>query len=381
MNDIKEKMLKWRHDLHFMPELSMCERETASYIARELRAMGLEVTEGIGGTGVIGTLKCGNGTRSIGLRADMDALPLEEQTDCSYKSANPGVMHGCGHDGHMAMLLGAAMRLSDSRDFDGTVHFIFQPDEETGHGALKMMADGLLEKFPMDEIYGGHNMPSIPQGKIAMRNGGIMASEDNFTITIRGEGGHAARPHNAKDALVIASEVILGIQTIVSRSIDPASSSVISCTEIDTDGAHNILASTAVIKGDTRSLDPVSQSIVEKRMREICEGICHMNGAECDFDFTYEFIPTVNDPECVKYAAEAAAKIVGKENVDTSVTAPLTSEDFGRFLKEIPGCFVFFGSGVSEEDPDLHNAKFDFNDNILETGAEYFAQIARDRLK
>ena len=381
MDVLKDKMIRWRHHLHAHPELSQNEHETASYIAKELRLMGIEVTEGIGGTGVVGTLKCGDGPRTIGLRADMDALPVTEQTGCPYESVTPGTMHACGHDGHMAMLLGAAEMLSKARDFNGTVRFIFQPDEETGHGALNMMADGLLERFPMDEIYGAHNMPSVPEGKIAMRNGGIMASEDNFTITVKGVGGHAARPHNAKDALVIASEIILGIQTIVSRSIDPSSSSVISCTEIETDGAHNILAGTAVIKGDTRSLDPVSQKTVEDRMRDICEGICRMNGAECDFQFTHEFIPTVNDPVCVKHAAAAASRVVGRENVDTDVTAPLTSEDFGRFLGEIPGCFIFFGSGKGPDDPDLHNAKYDFNDDILEVGAGFFAQIVRDRLK
>lgn len=381
MDVLIDKMRRWRHQLHSNPELSSKEFETAAYIAKELRAMGLEVAEGIGGTGVVATLKCGDGPRAIGLRAEMDALPLNEQTECAYRSGIPGTMHACGHDGHMAMLLGAAEMLSVARDFNGTVRFIFQPDEETGHGALNMMADGLLERFPMDEIYGAHNMPSVPEGKIAMRNGGIMASEDNFTITVKGVGGHAARPHNAKDALVIASEIILGIQTIVSRSIDPSCSSVISCTEIETDGAHNVLAGTAVIKGDTRSLDPVSQKIVEERLRDICEGISRMSGAECDFQFTHEFIPTVNDPVCVKYAAAAASKVVGSENVDTDVTAPLTSEDFGRFLKEIPGCFVFFGSGKGPDDPDLHNAKYDFNDDILEIGAGFFAQIVRDRLR
>ena len=381
MSELRKQMEEWRHSLHRNPELSQKEFETAAYIANELRKFGIETEEKIGGTGVVGTLKCGKGTGVIGLRADMDAIPVKEKSGSPYCSMNAGIMHACGHDGHMAMLLGAAKILSESQDFNGTVRFIFQPDEETGHGALKMMTDGLLTRFPMDEIYGMHNMPSVPQGKIAMRNGGIMASEDNFTITVRARGGHAARPHNAKDALIIASEIILAIQTIVSRNIDPSSSSVISCTEIETDGAHNILAGTAVIKGDTRSLDSLSQSIVEERMREICEGICRMNGAECDFEFTHEFIPTVNNPEYVKYAAEAAEKVVGKENVNTDVTAPLTSEDFGMFLKEIPGCFVFLGSGKGENDPDLHNAEYDFNDDILETGAEFFAQLVRDRLK
>lgn len=370
----------WRHDLHRIPELSMKEKETAAYIAKELRAMGLDVTEDVGDTGVVANLSCGNGKRIIGLRADMDSIPIPEQNDLEYKSVHPGFTHACGHDGHMAMLLGAAKILSESRDFNGTVRFIFQPGEETGKGALAMIADGLLERFPMDEIYGAHNMPQVPEGVIAMKPGGIMASEDNFEIIIRGAGGHAAQPHRAKDALVIAAEVILAIQTIISRSIDPALSSVISLTEIYSDGAHNVIPGTVTIKGDTRSLDPVSQKTVETRMRELAEGICHMNGAECDFNFSYEFIPTVNDPVCTGYAAEAAAKVVGADKVNSSVIAPLTSEDFGRFLKEIPGCFAFIGTGRTDNDPALHNGKYDFDDNILEIGAKYFAQIARDRL-
>ena len=381
MSELLDKMIGWRHELHRNPELSLHEYDTAAFIARELRSMGIEVTEGVGGTSLVGTLKVGDGPRSIGLRAELDAIPLDEQNDLPYRSVNPGAMHACGHDGHMAMLLGAAKMLSESRDFNGTVHFIFQHDEETLHGALDMLDAGLLERFPMDEIYGAHNMPFVPEGKIAMKVGGIMASEDNFTITIRGEGGHAAQPHKAKDAIVIAAEIILAIQTIVSRNIDPARSSVISLTEISSDGVHNVIPGTVTIKGDTRSLDPVSQKTVENRLREICEGICKMNGAQCDFEFTYEDIPTVNDPVCMSYAAEAAAKVVGKENVDTAVVAPLTSEDFARFLTVMPGCFVFIGSGRTDNDPALHSAKYDFNDNILETGAGFFAQLVRDRLK
>ena len=381
MSTLRNSLELWRHYLHQWPELSRQEYHTASYIADELRFMGIEVTEGIGGTGLVGTLKVGDGTRSIGLRADMDAIPVNELNGCPYKSQNPGAMHACGHDGHMAMLLGAAKLLSQSRDFNGTVHFIFQHDEETLHGALDMLDAGLLERFPMDEIYGAHNMPFVPEGTIAMKAGGIMASEDNFTITVKGVGGHAAQPHKGKDALVIAAEIIMAIQTIVSRSIDPACSSVISLTEIHSDGVHNVIPGTVVIKGDTRSLDSVSQKTVETRLREICEGICKMNGAECDFEYTYEDIPTVNDPVCVKYAAEAAAKVVGKDKVDTNVVAPLTSEDFARYLSHVPGCFVFIGTGRTDNDPPLHSANYDFNDNVLEIGAEYFAQLVRDRLK
>ncbi len=381
MNLLSDKMREWRHHLHRNPELSSREFETAAFIAEELRAMGIEVEEGIGGTGVVGTLKCGDGSRVIGLRAEMDAIPVTEQTDCEYRSLKDGVMHACGHDGHMAALLGAAAILSENRDFNGTVRFIFQPDEETGHGAMNMLNDGFLERFPVDEIYGFHNMPLLPEGLIATRNGGIMASEDNFTITIKGEGAHAAQPHKAKDPLVTASEIILGIQSIVSRNIDPTASSVISLTEIFSDGAHNVIPSTVTIKGDTRSTDPVSQKKVEKRMREICQSICAMNESECDFEFTYEFIPTVNDPAYVRHFVAAAEKVVGPENVDANTPAPLTSEDFGRFLKEIPGCFFFIGTGKSPDEPSLHNPKYKFNDNILETAADIFVQLVRDRLK
>ncbi len=381
MKVLSDKMREWRHHLHRNPELSSREFETAAFIAKELRDMGIEVEEGIGGTGVVGTLKCGDGSRVIGLRAEMDAIPVTEQTDCEYRSLKDGVMHACGHDGHMAALLGAAAILSENRDFNGTVRFIFQPDEETGHGAMNMLNDGFLERFPVDEIYGFHNMPLLPEGLIATRNGGIMASEDNFTITIKGEGAHAAQPHKAKDPLVTASEIILGIQSIVSRNIDPTASSVISLTEIFSDGAHNVIPSTVTIKGDTRSTDPVSQKKVEKRMREICQSICAMNESECDFEFTYEFIPTVNDPAYVRHLVAAAEKVVGPDNVDANTPAPLTSEDFGRFLKEIPGCFFFIGTGKSPDEPSLHNPKYKFNDNILETAADIFVQLVRDRLK
>lgn len=381
MSTLRSRMEEWRHYLHRNPELSQAEFNTASYIADALRSMGILVTGGVGGTGVVGTLKCGDGPRILGLRAEMDAIPVTEQADCEYPSLNDGVMHACGHDGHMAALLGAASKLAESRDFNGTVRFIFQPDEETGHGATKMLNDGLLERFPVDEIYGFHNMPLLPEGLVATRNGGIMASEDNFTITIKGEGGHAAQPHRAKDPLVTASEIILGIQSIISRNIDPAASSVVSLTEIFSDGAHNVIPSTVTIKGDTRSTDPDSQKKVEKRMREICQSICQMNESECDFEFTYEFIPTVNDPEYVRYLIAAAEKVVGAENIDPNTPAPLTSEDFGRFLKEIPGCFFFIGTGKGPDEPSLHNPKYVFNDNILETAADIFVQLVRDRLK
>jgi hippurate hydrolase len=279
----------------------------------------------------------------------------------------------------MAMILGAAKLLTERRDFNGTVRFIFQPAEEHGRGAKAMMQDGLFERFPVDAIYGAHNMPGLPAGNIATRAGGIMASEDNFVIHVKGQGTHAARPHMGVDPIVIGAEIVLALQTIVSRNLDPSLPSVISCTEFITDGIRNAIPTNVVIKGDTRSYTPAVQSLLETRMREISEGICRMHGATCTFEYTHEFAPTVNWAPCVPVALEAARNIVGEDRVNGAIDPMMISEDFGAFLQVVPGAFVFIGNGESGTagGVPLHNNRYDFNDDVLTVGARYFAELAR----
>lgn len=386
MNDeaaLEAGWVRWRHDFHRFPETGFKEGRTAAQVAQVLQALGLEVHRGVGGTGVVASLTVGSGEGVIGLRADMDALAMTETAENrAYASANPGCMHACGHDGHMSMLLGAAQLLTRRRDFDGTVRFIFQPAEEHGRGAAAMLADGLLERFPVDEIYGAHNIPGMPAGHFATRVGGLMASEDNFVIRITGRGGHAARPHMAVDPLVIGAEIVLALQTIVARSVDPRHSAVVSCTEFITDGIRNAIPTEVVIKGDTRSYAPEVQALLEQRMRAMCEGICHAHGARCVVEYTHEFAPTVNWPQCVPVAVRAAQAVAGADRVEADTPPMMISEDFGRFLQAIPGAFVFIGNGDGDSPGavPLHNARYDFNDQIVPVGARYFAELARTRL-
>jgi hippurate hydrolase len=373
-----DELKAWRRDLHAHPEFGFEEKRTSAFVAQKLREFGLdEVVEGVGGTGVVGTLKRGSGNRSIALRADMDALRIPEQGDLPYKSANPGVMHACGHDGHTTMLLGAAKQLAEDGGFDGTIRFVFQPAEEWGRGALSMLDDGLMERFPFDEIYGVHNIPGLPVGVFESRPGAIMSAEDNFEITLTGIGGHAARPHASSEVLVAACALVMNLQTIVSRRLSPADTSVVSVTELITDGTRNALPGSARIMGDARSFRPEVSAEIEKQMRVIAAGIALAYNVRVDVKYTREFVPLLNDPELVEEAFEAARTILPEENVRVAREPMTGSEDFAHFLKHAPGVFVFLGNGDSAP---LHNPRYDFSDDGLMHGVNFHAAIARRRL-
>lgn len=372
-------MRTWRRHLHTHPEFGFEEKLTADFVATKLREFGLDaVVEGVGGTGVVGTLKRGSGNRSIALRADMDALRIPEQGDVPYISRNPGLMHACGHDGHTAMLLGAARMLAEEGGFDGTVRFVFQPAEEWGRGALAMIEDGIMQRFPFDEIYGMHNMPGLPVGHFETLPGAIMSAEDNFEIVLRGVGGHAARPHGGNEVLVAACALVMNLQTIVSRRLNPTDISVVSVTELLTDGTRNALPGLARILGDARSFRPEVSAAIERQMRVIAEGTALSYNVSAEVSYTREFVPLLNDPALTDEAFAAAAEVFEPENIALRREPMTGSEDFARFLDFVPGCFVFLGNGT--QSAQLHNPTYDFNDDGLLYGASFHASIARRRL-
>ena len=377
----EKQMLAWRRDLHAHPETGFNETRTADKIATLLQEFGLQVERGVGGTGVIGTLRRGQGNRAIGLRADIDALPIQEANALDYRSTRDGVFHGCGHDGHTAMLLGAAQQLAADESFDGCVHFVFQPSEEDGRGALAMIDDGLFERFPMQAIYGLHNMPGTPTGHFAVREGAIMTSEDIFEITINGNGGHASMPERVIDPVIITAEVIQGLQTIVSRSIGPKDWGVVSVTEILTDGARNVIPSTVTIKGDCRALSADTQTLIEKRMRQIVEGICAAHGATASVDYRQDFIVTSNSAAETRQVIEAATALAGSDAVNDNCDTCGGSEDFARMLQHAPGCFAFIGNGTDgHHGTSLHNPGYDFNDALLPIGRDYWITLVNRQL-
>lgn len=373
---LHEQMAAWRRDLHAHPEFGFEEKRTAAFVADTLRGFGLEVAEGIGGTGVVGTLKKGTSNRAIALRADMDALRITEAGSAKWKSRTPGTMHACGHDGHTAMLLGAAKTLADEGGFDGTIRFIFQPAEEWGRGALAMLQDGLMSRFPFEEIYGLHNMPGLAVGHVETRTGAIMAAEDNFEIILKGQGGHAARPQWGREVMVPACALVLELQTIVSRRLGPADVAVVSVTELLTDGTRNALPGVAHIKGDARSFQPEVSAKIEEEMRRIAAGNAMQYAITSEVIYTREFIPLLNDAELTREAL-AACKPASIRVSDSC--EPMTgSEDFAQFLRHVRGCFLFIGNG--EESAPLHNPTYDFNDDALLHGTGVHVAIARRRL-
>jgi len=376
-------MRSWRHSIHRNPELAFDTWSTAELVADRLTSFGVdEVHTNIGGPGVVGVIRRGSSARAIGLRADMDALPIQEASDRAHRSEIDGVFHGCGHDGHTAMLLGAAGLLMTSESFDGTVYLVFQPNEENGRGAQAMIDAGLFERFPMAAIFGLHNRPGVAVGRFATRRGSMMSSEDLFEIRVEGRGGHASAPERHVDPVVVAAEIVLALQTIVSRSIAATETAVVSVTEVMTDGARNIVPSTVTIKGDCRAFSTAVQATIERRMRELVAGICAAHGAAATVAYDHEFVPVVNTTDEWRLACAAAADVVGSTNVDDDCTLFPASEDFARFLQRVPGCFMQIGNGVDGEcGSSLHNPLYDFNDDALQIGADYWVRLVERALE
>jgi hippurate hydrolase len=375
-------MQDWRHDIHRHPELAFEENRTARIVAELLAAWDIEVYRDIGKTGVVGVLKKGTGRRAIGLRADMDALRIQEQNDLPHRSRHDGKMHACGHDGHTAMLLGAARHLSVQGEFDGTVVFIFQPAEEHGDGARAMIADGLFDRFPVDDVYAIHNFPSLETGHFKVRAASVMAAEDNFEITIDGIGCHAAMPHLGRDPIVVGSEIVMAMQSLIARTLNPLDHAVISFTEFVTNGTVNVVPGQVILKGDTRSLTPAVQDHIESTMERIVAGVCAAHGADYRFDYRRNFVPTINTANEANIAAQVAASIVGEEKVIGDSRPVMTSEDFGYMLQTRPGAYVLLGNGVEGVSGcSLHNPSYDFNDEILCTGADFWIELVQSQLR
>ncbi len=369
-----DRMTEWRRRIHAHPETAFEEVETSRFVAEKLREFGLEVRTGLAVTGIVATLRNGEGP-SIGLRADMDALDIHEENDFAHRSRVRGKMHACGHDGHTAILLGAADYLASTRKFQGTIQFIFQPAEENEGGGRVMVEEGLFEEFPMDAVFALHNWPGMPAGKIGLRPGPMMAAFDLFEIKVRGQGCHAAMPHMGTDSIVAASEIVMSLQRIVSRS-NPLESSVVSVTQFHAGETWNIIPGEAILRGTVRAFREERQEEIRARIHDIAEGIC--KATDCEFDLRYEkrYPPTINTPRETEFAAQTASEIVGEENVIRDLDPSMGSEDFSFLLQKKPGCYVRLGNGPAEGGCILHSPHFDFNDEILPIGAAYFVRLA-----
>src|SRR5438477_2096755 len=378
--DMQAEVVAWRRDIHAHPEILFDVHRTAGSVAEKLKAFGCdEVVTGIGKTGVVGVIRGkGPGTgKVIGLRADMDALPMDEQTNLPYRSTNPGKMHACGHDGHTAMLLGAAKYLAEIRNFSGTAVIIFQPAEEGGGGGREMVKDGLMERFGIEEVYGMHNYPGLPVGEFALRPGPLMAAADRVTIEIEGKGGHAARPHFSIDTVLVGAQIINQIQSIVARNVDPLQAAVISICMFQAGSTDNVIPQTAHLRGTARSLTPAVQDLLERRLHEVVEGTARLYGASAKLTYQRDYPVTRNHEREAAFAASVAAQVVGGERVDTDVAPVMGAEDFSFMLNARPGAFIFVGNG---ESAGLHHPAYDFNDEVIPVGTSYWVKLVETAL-
>ena len=377
--DLHNEIKEWRRDFHAHPELRYDVHRTAGAVAEKLKSFGCdEVVPGIGRTGVVGIIRGRKaGTKVVGLRADMDALPLEEETGLPYKSTVPGKMHACGHDGHTAMLLGAAKYLAETRNFAGTAVVIFQPAEEGGAGALAMVKDGLISRFGIQEVYGMHNYPGLPVGEFAIRPGPIMAAADHLQIEIEGKGGHAARPHLSIDTILVGAQMINQLQSIVARNIDPLQSAVISVCMFQAGHTDNVIPQHALLRGTARSLTKEVRELLHKRIGEVVEGTARLYGASAKITYTNGYPVVVNHERQTAFAADVAREIAGKDKVDVDVPPVMGAEDFAFMLAERPGAFIFVGNGDSAG---LHHPAYDFNDETIPVGTSYWVRLAESAL-
>lgn len=370
-----DEIVALRHDLHRHPELSFHEHRTSGIVASRLKSWGYEVETGIAGTGVVATLRRGEGSRRIGIRADMDALPIEEATGLAHASTNRGVMHACGHDGHTAILLAAARYLAEAGRFDGTLRLIFQPAEEigAGGGAERMLADGLFERFPCDAIFGLHNHPGVEQGTFLFRPGPFMAACDTVTITIRGKGGHAARPHQSVDPILVAGSLVMALQSVVSRFVDPNEAAVVSIGTLHAGHAPNVIPDSARMEISVRSFNPDVRASLENRIRQLAMSQAEGYGAVAEIDYVRGYPVLVNSERETEFARQVAEELVGADKVVSQAARITGSEDFAYYLQQRPGCFVRLGNGANQ--PLLHNAGYDFNDENLTVGAAYWTRL------
>jgi len=377
--EFASQMTEWRRDLHAHPELGFQENRTSEVVAAKLAEWGIEVHRGIAGTGVVGVLRSGTGAGSIGLRADMDALPILERGEGprGHRSTNDGVMHACGHDGHTTMLLGAAKYLAETGNFDGTVHFIFQPAEEGLGGGDRMVKEGLFERFPCDTVWGMHNIPGIPVGHFAVSDGPMMAARDNFVMTIQGRGSHGAMPHHGIDPVVVGAHLVMALQTITSRNIDPQDALVISVTQFHAGHAFNVVPDSVVLRGTCRVFDPAVQASLPERLRKVMDGVCAGFGASGTLEYLKGYPATINDPAQAAIAGAVAVAMAGTERVDRAPTPAMGAEDFAYMLNVRPGAYVWTGNG---DTAGVHHPDYDFNDEALPHGASFWARLVEDRL-
>jgi hippurate hydrolase len=377
---MQKEMKEWRQDLHQIPEIGLEEYQTSKYIKDKLKLWNIEFKEGYSNTGLVAWIKGskGNGKKSIGIRADFDALPMTEKNYFDYKSNNNGMMHACGHDGHTTMLLGAAKYLSENNNFDGTVHFIFQPGEEGFGGGEIMIQDGLFKDFNIDEVYALHNWPELPLGQFGVSNGPMMAAVDEFDIIVRGRGGHAAMPELAIDPIIISSQIINSIQTIISRFISPVDKALISVTKIHAGTAYNVIDDEVFLGGTVRTFKVETRKLIEKKIEEMSRSIAKASGGDIDFKYKKGYPPTINSKQESIFAGNVAKNLVGENNVITDIEPSMGGEDFSYLLNIKPGSYLYIGQKDENHTAHLHTTKYDFNDNLLPLGVNFWVELVKN---